>query len=176
MHTHGFIAQHEFFKFQKVPLFTQHQFFNQHEIFWLLSGFVLQGPPFSSFKCYSNTNEYNWIWHISRIHHKVIYINALCNLQGFFSFSTYTYYECLDLEVLLLKYAIDDIGMHFFYVLFPLALKSLAVIPILSKYWFSKQFPFDCQCVFMTRLKSVFLRSNKSESHEAALQLIRLAI
>lgn len=85
----------------------------------------------------------------------------------FFSFSTYTYYECRDLEVLLLKYAIDDIGMHFFYVLFPLALKSLAVIPILSKYWFSKQFPFDCQCVFMTRLKSVFLRSNKSESHEA---------
>ena len=59
MHTHGFIAQHEFFKFQKVPLFTQHQFFNQHEIFWLLSEFVLQGPPFSSFKCYSNTNEYN---------------------------------------------------------------------------------------------------------------------
>ena len=111
----------------------------------------------------------------SRIHHKAIYINALCNLQGFF-FIFYLYYECRDLEVLLSKYAIDDIGMHFFYVLFPLALKSLVVIPILSKYWFSKQFPFDCQCVFMTRLKSVFLRSNKSESHEAALQLIRLAI
>ena len=65
---------------------------------------------------------------------------------------------------------------NFHYILFPLALKSLVVIPILSKYWFSKQFPFDCQCVFMTRLKSVFLRSNKSESHEAALKLIRLAI
>ena len=52
------------FQVPKSSLFTQHQFFNQHEIFWLLSEFVLQGPPFSSFKCYSNTNEYNWIWHI----------------------------------------------------------------------------------------------------------------
>ena len=56
---------------------------------------------------------------------------AICKV---FFFIFYLYYECRNLEVLLLKYAIDDIGMHFFYVLFPLALKSLVVIPILSKY------------------------------------------
>ena len=60
--------------------------------------------------------------------------------KSFLQFAVFFFTHCArrDLEVLLLKYAIDDIGMHFFYVLFPLALESTAVVmrvlPILSKY------------------------------------------
>ena len=60
--------------------------------------------------------------------------------KSFLQFAIFFFTHCArrDLEVLLLKYAIDDIGMHFFYVLFPLALESTAVVmrvlPILSKY------------------------------------------